>query len=198
MKKGLGVVSIGALTGVIVFTLAVAYRPTGDPGTTAAAQQRGCPYATPMDQVQMEIVEIFFTRKVAGVDGNHMEISDEKADQFRLGVVTIKVTKPAGMTLSIAAADLTLHYYHGNNTECAPCEGLSSFSSILEVDRPIKLPRMDGPGFTKQTTGVRSSGASVVYLDAVFGYLEPSISECWLCVGQPSTMGPFLSEGWNP
>ena len=36
--------------------------------------------------------------------------------KFRVALVTIKITKPSGRRISIAAADLTLHYYHGTKT----------------------------------------------------------------------------------
>lgn len=157
----------------------------------------GCPYAVPLGQVEMEIVEIFFTDVVHGIDGNQMKLDDEKKEKFRLGVVAIKIIKPAGESLEIAAADLTLHYNHGDDTEAAPCEGLSGFSTTLDVDRPMKLSRVMGPGFTKQATGARSTEASEIYVDATFAYLEPDIRECWICVGQPSTTEPYVAPGWS-
>ncbi|MBM4027753.1 MAG: hypothetical protein FJ280_20490 [Planctomycetes bacterium] len=42
--------------------------------------------------------------------------------------------------------------------------------------------------FLSDTAG--TSGA-VLYLDAVFGYLEPDTKECWICLGQPTTQ-PFV------
>jgi hypothetical protein len=62
----------------------------------------------------------------------------------------------------------------------------------------MKMFNTSGPGWVKQKTGVRSSQASVVYLDAVFHLIEPTISEVWLCVAQPSKPLPFKTKGWSP
>jgi len=158
---------------------------------------RSCPYVVPFQQVKMEIVEIMFTDEVPGVNGNRMRLTGERKKKYRLGVVAIKVQKPAGMRLSVAAADFTIHYYHGDQTEVAPCEGISTFSSTLDVDRPMMLPRMQGPGWVKQTTGARCTQASVVYIDAVFALMEPDTRECWICVAQPTTTRAYVSRGWR-
>ena len=50
----------------------------------------------------------------------------------------------------------------------------------------------------KQTTGARNTRASVVYVDAIFGYVEPDSREMWICVAQPTTAQPaFVSPGWQ-
>ena len=111
----------------------------------------------------------------------------------------LKITKPAGRHLSVAACDLTLHYFYGEDTEATPCEGISTITETREVERPMKLPTVSGPGFVKMTTGVKATQASVVYMDAVFAYVEPGVRECWICVAQPATTTPYVcpSPAWS-
>jgi len=161
---------------------------------TAAAQFE-CPYQGLPEGVSMEIAEIRYVEEVRGVDGNVLRIAPEQRDRFRIALVTIRVTKPAGRRLTVAAADFTLHYNHGSAQEVAPCEGISSFSRELEGERNMKMPRMMGPGWIKQTTGLRATEATEVYFDAVFHLVEPEIREVWLCVAQPTRPQAFLTRG---
>ena len=162
-----------------------------------AADRRESPLVADLRRVNVEIADIAFVEEVAGIDGNNMRISPANKDKFRLALVTLRITKPPGEKLTLAAADLTLHYFHGEATEAAPCEGLSVFSTSREVDRPVKMPQHPGPGFVKQTTGTVSTQASTVYVDALFGYIEPTINDVWIAVAQPSTVAPFRSTGWT-
>lgn len=160
------------------------------PGGSASSERRECPL-TVESSVKMEVTNIIFMDKLQGIGGRSLTIPDDKHDQWRLGVVTIKITKPAGSRLTLAAADLTLHYYHGDKTEVAPCEGLSTFSLEDNVDRPVEFSPSMGPGFVKQTTGARATQESVIYLDAIFCFIEPDTTEIWVCVGRPITPQGF-------
>jgi hypothetical protein len=145
----------------------------------------------------MEIVDERFAAEVQGSNGVRLRVSPKHKDKFRTAIVTIKVTKPRGRRFRLAAADLTLHYHHGQNREVAPCEGISTFNRTRDEDRPIELSRTMGPGWVKKCTGPRSTQASVVYFDAVFHNVEHNIREAWLCVGQPTTRAAFRSGGWT-
>jgi len=197
MRTRVGVVAAGAL--LVLLGSAIIGPDLPNPAGAAGIKvaPKSCPYLVRFDQVKMEIVEIAYTDEVEGVDGNRMKLSEEKRKHFRLALVTVRVRKPAGMRLSVAAADFTIHYYHGGEPEVAPCEGISSFSQALDVDRPMKLPRTQGPGWVKQTTGARSTQAAEVYIDTVFAMVEPDTREVWICVGQPTTTQPFMSQGWK-
>lgn len=162
------------------------------------AAGQDCPYNLGTEDVEMEIVNIIFTDHVPGVTGNRMTVEGERLEKFRIAIVTVKVKKPAGKRLSVAAADLTLHYEAGSTLDVAPCEGLSTFSQVMDMDRPINLPSVAGPGWVKQTTGARCTQADEVYFDATFRGIEPEIGKVWLCVGQPTTTTPFISRGWKP
>jgi hypothetical protein len=168
---------------------------TADRGLVSLAGGR-CPYVTLQGQATAEIAAITFTDVVHGINGVRMKIPDAMKKKFRIALVTIRVRKPAGMRLTIPAAALTLHYYHGSDTECAPCEGISSFSRTLDMDRPVRMSKNPGPGFVKQTTGARSTQSTEVYFEAVFNFIERDIKRCWLCVGQPSASQAYVTQGW--
>jgi len=119
--------------------------------------------------------------------------------QYRFAVATLKITKPAGETVSLAAADVTLHYYHGDETDVAPCEGLSWFKSDPGADVPMHMNMMSGPDHIRQITGSGTTGNTVVYIDAVFTLMEPDTKECWICLARPTTTEPFVcpSPAWT-
>lgn len=163
----------------------------------AATSTKRCPYILNLRKdVTMELVNVKFTDEVQGVGGNRMKIRGERLKVFRIAIATLKITKPRGKRLSVTAADFTMHYYHGSNKEVAPSEGLSAFSTQRDFDRPMTLPRMSGPGFTRQTTGSRTTKAGIVYVDVVFSYMEPDTREVWVCYGRPIQTRPFITEGW--
>jgi hypothetical protein len=185
---------------VIVCALAIVLVPV----CAALAQvivRRQAPLVIPLNEVRMEIADIFFTTEVQGAQGRAMKMKDpERLKKYRLALVTIKVTKPPRRKLKIAAADLSLHYSHGNGVEVAICEGISVFNRTRDEDRLVHFPRSAGPGFVKQTTGVRATQADVVYFDAVFQGMEPDTRDVWLCVGQPTSRKPFVcrTPAWKP
>jgi hypothetical protein len=169
-------------------------------GNEAQESGRTCPYQIVEDAgMTAEIVNIFFTDRVDGQTYRY-EVSDERKAKYRYAIVSLKITKPAGKRLSLAAADLTLHYYHGNYMEVAECGGLSWFKNDNDSDAPLQVNRYWGPGFLKKTTGARCTKASVVYIDAVFQSMEQDTKECWICVAQPLTRQPSYvcpSPAWT-
>jgi hypothetical protein len=150
-----------------------------------------CPLVVSLSDVKMEIVDVDFTDQV-----DEWELSEEMLEDYRLAVVTVRVEKAKGQSLTLAAADLTLHYFYGSDEEVAPCEGLSNFTKVEDVDRSMELPSTAGPGWVKQTTGTKSTESSVVYFDAVFSGIEPNTSKLWICLAQPTQTKPFETDGW--
>ena len=163
----------------------------------AMQTDRECPLTLDLKRVGVQIDGIAFVEEVPGLDGNSMKLNDEQRPKFRVAVVTLKITKAAGAKLTLAAADLTLHYNNAEGPEVTVCEGLSIFSTAKDMDRPVKLPRQSGPGFVKQVTGPAATQATTVFVDAVFGFIEPEISEAWIAVGQPTTAAPYATTGWK-
>jgi hypothetical protein len=198
MKRKLTYSSTAVALGILVLTLGTAYqeRMIGD---TKSLAVRACPYHVPLGpQYQMEIVRMRFTVRVEN-PLYARQIPDIAMQEYRFAVVTLKIIKPAGQSLSLAAADLSLHYYHGEDTEVAPCEGLSWFKNEAESDAPLLLSPLSGPGFIKQTTGPVATAGTTVYIDAVFAFVEPDTKKCWICVGHPATTEPFVcpSPAWE-
>lgn len=161
-------------------------------GNAESKSSRTCPHQVQLGpQCQMEIASMSFTNRLEGPLFRR-QIPEAERQEYQFAVVTLKITKPAGASLSLAAADLTLHYYHGEETEVAPCEGLSWFKSDAGSDVPILMSLIPGPGFLKQTTEPALTNSTIVYIDAVFAYMEPDTSECWICLGHPATTEPFV------
>jgi hypothetical protein len=163
----------------------------------AAGADPECPLTLDLKKIGVQIDNIAYVEEVPGIDGNSMKLDDEQRPKFRIALVTLKIAKPAGTKLTLAAADLTLHYRNGDASEVTVCEGLSVFSTAKDQDRAVKLPRQSGPGFVKQVTGPAATQASTVYVDAVFGFIEPDIRDVWIAVGQPSAVAPYVTTGWK-
>lgn len=188
----------GTTIGLLTLMLGVTYDGRMM-GTLENPSARTCPYQVQLSPpAQFEIVQMSFMSRIESLRYEH-RIPATAADQYRFAVVTLKITKPAGTSLSLAAADLTLHYYHGNEEEVAPCEGLSWFKSEPTSQVPLLMNPIPGPGFIKQTTSPGMAGSTTVYLDVVFGFMEPDTKECWVCIGQPAMTQPFVcpSPAWK-
>jgi len=166
-------------------------------GNAESKTSRTCPHQL-SPQCQVEIARMSFPSRIESLLGT-ARIPDEAREGYRFGVVTLKITKPAGESLTLAAADLTLHYYHGDDMTVVPCQGLSWFKSDANSDAPILVNPLLGPGFISQTTGPGLTSSTVIYIDAVFAYMESDTKECWICIGRPATTEPFVcpSPAWR-
>jgi hypothetical protein len=166
------------------------------PLVSPAAPPDSAPLVLPKTTCKVKVASVTFMTKVNGVDGNH--ITPKDPTKYRVAFVTVRIDKPAGYEVTVAACDLSLHYRHGAEVEATICEGISSFSLGENDDRPMKLPKSDGPGFVKQTTGPKTAIAETVYFDAVFAGIEPDTSDVWLCIAQPVSTAPVATTGWTP
>jgi hypothetical protein len=190
MERKLTYWGVGVSAVILVLTLGAAYQGQML-GQMESPSPRMCPHLLPLGpQYQVEIIRMSFTDHVESLLYLH-QIPDSAREEYRFAVVTLKITKPAGQGLSLAAADLTLHYYHGRETEVAPCEGLSWFKRDSDSQVPILMNPAPGPGFIKQTTSPEGTAGTIVYIDAVFGFMEPDTRECWICIGHPAATEPF-------
>ena len=190
MERKLTYWGVGMSAAILLLTLGAGYQGQKI-GHAESQASRTCPHLMPPgSQGQVEIVRMSFTDHVESLLYLH-QIPDSAREEYRFAVVTLKITKPAGRSLSLAAADLTLHYYHGAETEVAPCEGLSWFKRNSDSHVPILMNPVPGPGFIKQTTSPDGTAGTIVYIDAVFGFMEPDTRECWICLGHPAVTEPF-------
>jgi hypothetical protein len=191
MERKMTYWGLGAFAAILLLTLGAVYQGSPVIGHAESQASRTCPHLLQLGpQCQVEIVRMSFTDRVESLLYLH-EIPDAAREQYRFAVVTLKITKPAGVSLSLAAADLTLHYYHGDETEVAPCEGLSWFKRDSDARAPILMNPVPGPGFIKQTTSPDGTAGTTVFIDAIFGFMEPDTRECWVCFGQPAVTAPF-------
>ncbi len=155
-----------------------------------AAVTKPAPKAIDFSAVKMEIANAEFVTKLEGQTSTYNAQDD---GEYRALLLTIKVTKPAGTVLAIEAPDLCIHYYFGEDDDVVPCRGLSSFSTALESDRPLRLFER---GYGETETQKYSTNADTVYFDAVFTMLEPNVSDVYLFVGKQ--VAEVHTEGWKP
>lgn len=140
----------------------------------------------------VEIIDCIFLKKL---NTTKWVFTESEPEKYRYAVVTVKITKDAGQPLKVALADFTLHYRYGENKEeVAYCAAMSSFSTVLDVDRDLKASK-NGPGWSKQSTGTRSTARAVVYVDLAFRKIENTVNDMWICVAQPKSSA-FRSSGW--
>jgi len=158
-------------------------------GLYAANAKDDIPGACDMAKVSFEIVGATFVTKLDGVSATFTESEPEK---FHGMVLTVKVRKPAGEQLQLFAPDLCLHYRHGDAFDVMPCQGLSTFSTTNDTDRVMNF---FARSYGSTTTGVATQGASTVYVDAFFQYIEPDTSDLCLLVAQ-SVGAQFTTKGW--
>ena len=180
---------IVALLLVVLLTLGIAV-------TTSAqhVEQKNAPDVLDLDRVGLRIVDVFYAKELKGVNASYEQKSPEK---YRAILVTVEVTKPAGEELTLYAQDFSLHYYYTDEGETesdiAPCQGISVYSTSLKVDRPLYLSRQ---GRKSSTTGTASTKEETIYVDLFFDYFEPTTSEIYLMVARP-VVAPFKTEGWQ-
>ena len=152
--------------------------------------------------VTMEIANIKFLKSIQTVAGLY-QVNSQYTNTYRYALITVKVNKPAGSSLSVAACDFSLHYtldVQYKTSYISPCVGLSSFNKFEDEDRPLTLgdKTMVGPGYVNSTTGEHAKEASTVYFDVLFCNIETNINNIWLCVAQPTTKTPIATKGWTP
>ena len=158
----------------------------------ALAQQRGAsepPLMFPVNDVKLKIIGATFVTKVQGVSNRFEET---QLDKFRGLVLTLEVTKPAGRELTFVAQDFNLHYYYGEKSDVSRCQGLSTFSTQQDVDRPMKLVKNVG----RMSTGISTVKAETVFVDLFFQFMEPDTSKLHLFVAQPVGTS-FQTTGWK-
>ena len=171
---------------VIVVGLALAGLGRGE----AASQGGGAPGVMDLEKVKVEIVEATF---VTELDGGKAQYKERQPDKYRGMLLTLRVTKPAGMPLKLFAPDLVLHYWRGEQAEVSRCFGLSAFSAEQGMDRPMRLFRL---GYGLTVTGQATVKAGVLYVNAFFDNIEPDIREMHVLVTQ-SVGATLATNGWQ-
>jgi len=145
----------------------------------------------------LKIVDCIYVKEYQG-ETYRVFVQEDEVDKYRIAILTLAIEKEAGQKLKIASADITLHYLHGPSgsmEEVAPCDGVSLFSTTLDVDRTLSTSKC-APGWRKMQTGTRTTASSTVYVDVAFRKIEPDISKIWLCLANP--IANSSTTGWTP
>lgn len=168
----------------IPILLAAGLSPVLRPATNTA------PGVLQLGDVKVRIVGLTF---VSRLDGTNLRYEETEPNKYRGLVMTLEVTKPADRELTLWAPDLALHYRHGQDADVAVCYGLSGFSVQQDVDRQMTFFRL---GYGKSATGLATTKAQTVYVDAFFQYIESDVSELHLLVAQPIGASA-VTKGWQ-
>ncbi len=137
------------------------------------------PLAIDVDEVSFRIVDATFVLKLDGVDETFEETEE---DEYRGLVITVEIKKRAGEQLTLCAQDFPLHYHYGKKSDVAKCQGLSTFSSVRDVDRTMNLY---SGGLGRSSTGLSTTKKSTVYVDIFYQFMEPDTTDMHLLVAQP-------------
>lgn len=159
----------------------------GNPASATQDKGAALPGAIDVRAVSFEIEGAKFVEQITGLNGTFRH---NEPDKFRGLVLTVRITKPAGVEFVLHPADFALHYYHGNIPDVAPCHGMSFFSQKREDERQLMFFQS---GFGKMTS---QSESRTVYLDLFFNGMEPDTGEMHLFVAQP-VGARYVSSGWR-
>lgn len=160
------------------------------PAAEGPSGDRPFPVYLDLDKTKVEIVAARFVAEYQGTT-NHYQSS--QPERYRAVVVTLQVTKPAGIPLTFAVPDISLHYYYGDASDVLPCSGISGFSTERNTDRPMAL--LDN-GYGRSSTGPATSSAKTVFVDVFFQNLEPNTNDLYVFLGR-SAGNAFKTEGWG-
>ena len=158
---------------------------------TAAETASSIPGSIDLSKVHFEIMKAVFVSKLEGINASYTE---NQPDKFRGLLLTVRITKPVSEALTIHGPDLDLHYNHGDTYDVLNCQGLSSFSKSLDVDRPMRLW---STGIGSVTTGTSTQDSDVLYMDVFYQYLEPDTKDVYLMIAQPTGLH-YTTSGWKP
>ena len=155
------------------------------PHAAAPAEGKTCPMVLDLGgSVKARIVGVRFADEVKSVDQKLIMPSGQR-EPLRFCIVTLRIEKPAGKRLALAAADLTAHYWHADEALVTPCIGLSHFSATPDADRPMQLVPFSGFAFIRSVTGASTTQSTALFVDAVFGYVPGDTRELWVCTARP-------------
>jgi hypothetical protein len=164
-------------------------------GATGRASAGGdvsdIPQVIDMSKIKIEIVNALYVKKLDAANAK-FDIGDE-GNKYRGLVLTLRIQKPEGEELRLNAQDLSLHYRYGQESDIAPCNGVSTYSTQKDMDRTMSLFKVSRG---TSATGTATTQASVVYVDLFFNYIEADTSDMYLLVAQPVGVH-YKSSGWK-
>lgn len=182
MMRRTTAVIVCATVGAAVLVGLTAHRSEGDDAQA--------PGVFPAEECGVAIVGQAFVRELTAEDA---QFTESQADKYRGLILTLKITKPADLPLTLHAQDLPLHYRYGESYDVTTCMGLSAFSTIANTERAMQL---SSSSYVKSTTGAATTQAETVYVDAFYQYMEPTVSELEVLVARP-VGAQAKSGGWR-
>ena len=148
------------------------------------------PGAVDRGRISAKVVEVKYVTQLEGVNARYKQ---DKPEMYRGLVLTLEVTKPAGEELKLYAQDFSPHYAYEGGFDIAPCQGISTFSTEKEADRPFILSTA-GRGCA--STGTTTTRACKLYVDLFFDMMESSTRKLHLMLARPASPA-FETRGWN-
>jgi len=159
-----------------------------------AAEEPPCPGVYPVSGLQMSIQDAQFLETL---QSGSITMRQAEPDKLRLALVTLRIEKPEGLAITLAAADVSLHYARQNEDyDVAPCQALSNFTANRNEDRNLEVQTLAGPAWVKIKTGTATRKASTIYGDALFANIPKDVNRLWIVIGQPATPG-YPTRGWQ-
>lgn len=189
MKKFTHQVKAG--TSIVMFLLAASLILGATGRGAAGGDVSEIPQIIDMSKVKIEIIGALYVKKLDATNAK-FDIGEE-GNKYRGLVLTLRIQKPEGEELRLNAQDLSLHYRYGQESDIAPCNGLSTYSTQKDMDRTMSLFKISRG---TSATGTSTTQASVVYVDLFFNYIESDTSDLHLLVAQPAG-AYYKSSGWK-
>ncbi len=143
-----------------------------------------------LNKVRFQIVEATFVTKL---DSAKAQFQEHEPNRYHGLIVTVRVTKTAGVPLTLTCQDINLHYRFGQESDIAQCYGLSNFTTQQYEDRFMAL---FSQGYGKSTTELAATRSGAVYVDVFFQKMEPQTRDLYLFISQP-TGAHFTTPGWR-
>jgi hypothetical protein len=141
--------------------------------------------------VKIDVLGVRFADEVQSVERKLLIPPAQQQAGLKFCVVTLRFTKPSGQPLTLAAADLSAHYWRGDDPQVCGCIGLSHFSAATDDSRPMQLVPIEGFAFVRARTGATTTLATEVYADAIFPFIPADTAQLWVCLGQPISRQPY-------
>ena len=197
MIRSLASVAMASALGAI--GLVVGCAPAGREGGDLAATvgRMGCPaFVDLQNGVAAEIVSVRLSDEIQGT--KLVMPPRQQQERLKLCLVTLRITKPAGQRLTLAAADLTAHFWRRDEPQVTSCVGLSPFSIEKDAFRPMQFVVPTEVFFVRASTGVSTTQAAEVFVDAVFPFVPADAGQLWVCLSQPICKQPYVFAAPQP
>jgi hypothetical protein len=193
--------SAAVASALVAIGLVAGCAPVSREGGDAAGTvgRMGCPaFVDIQNGIAAEIVSVRLSDEIQGMDRKLVMPPVRHQERLKFCTVTLRITKPAGRRLTLAAADLTAHFWRRDEPQVTSCLGLSPFSIEKDSFRPMQFMPTEGFLFIRASTGASTTPAAEVFVDAVFPFVPADAGQLWICLGQPIGKQPYVWAAPQP